>query len=188
MTRSKMGMKIYRIKDKRIPQADAQTVTHNERNRVDVVDDVVGDAVQFHGSGLRGQVTSHLVVSDPVDGVEQEAGRRILISRISSFRNQSTHTLQAETARLTSSTHASSYRIHSGRSPTTCEGLALSPEADCQHKRFETAIEVRTVSGSEKLLGVKRQRALADFTDDLDSDGAEKSFRSRRCIRLWTTY
>ena len=46
---------------------------YDEGDGVDVVDNVVGDSVELHDGGLRGQVTGHLVVSEPVDGVEQEA-------------------------------------------------------------------------------------------------------------------
>lgn len=39
---------------------------------INVVDDVVGDSVEEHGSGLGGQVGSDLVVDHPVEGEEQE--------------------------------------------------------------------------------------------------------------------
>jgi hypothetical protein len=83
---------------------------YDKRDGVDVVDNVVGDSVELHDRGLRGQVTGHLVVSEPVDGVEQEA---VDVMRMSEqfFKIGSsffTYTLQAEMARLTSSTHSSS--------------------------------------------------------------------------------
>lgn len=51
----------------------AERETYDERDGVDVVDDIVGNVVELHDGGLRGQVTGHLVVGEPVDGVEQEA-------------------------------------------------------------------------------------------------------------------
>ncbi|CAG9978285.1 unnamed protein product [Clonostachys byssicola] len=39
---------------------------------VEVLDDVVGDAVELHGAGLDGQVTGHLVVGEEEDGQEEE--------------------------------------------------------------------------------------------------------------------
>jgi hypothetical protein len=83
--------------------------TYNQGDRVDVVDDVVGDSVELHDGSLRSQVTGHLVVSEPVDGVEQEAINLMGMSDcIVVFAGSSTYTLQAEMARLTSSTHSSS--------------------------------------------------------------------------------
>lgn len=39
---------------------------------VDVLHDVVGDAVEVHLSGLGDEVVEHLAVDAPVDGVEEE--------------------------------------------------------------------------------------------------------------------
>ena len=39
---------------------------------VDVLHDVVGDAVKLHLAGLRDEVVEHLAVDDPVDGEEDE--------------------------------------------------------------------------------------------------------------------
>lgn len=57
---------------------DDQVEDRNEddkRDRVDVVDDIVRHVVQLHDGSLGGQVSGHLVVSQPVDGVEQEAAQ-----------------------------------------------------------------------------------------------------------------
>jgi len=54
---------------------------YDKRDGVDVVDDVVGDSVELHDGGLGSQVTGHLVVSEPVDGVEQEAVGVIKVSQ-----------------------------------------------------------------------------------------------------------
>ena len=43
-----------------------------EREGVEVVDHVVGDAVEFHRAGLRDQIVCHLVVHEPVHGQEDE--------------------------------------------------------------------------------------------------------------------
>ncbi|CAH0027857.1 unnamed protein product [Clonostachys rhizophaga] len=44
----------------------------DDRDRVEVLDDIVGDAVELHGAGLNGQVTGHLVVGEEEDGQEEE--------------------------------------------------------------------------------------------------------------------
>lgn len=44
----------------------------DQGQRVQIVDDVVGRAVQLHGGSLRGQVVRHLVVRQPVQRVEGE--------------------------------------------------------------------------------------------------------------------
>jgi hypothetical protein len=91
--------------------------------------------VQLHDGGLRGQVTGHLVVGEPVDGVEQEAtqSRKAPPSQLEISRQRKvihsefdTHTLHADRARLTSSTHSSSKFIHPGTPPACMDGLALS--------------------------------------------------------------
>jgi hypothetical protein len=90
--------------------------------------------VELHDGGLRGQVSGHLVVSEPVDGVEQEAiqvaKRLVSAQALRECKNHPdhdpTHTLQADRARLTSSTHSSSKFIHPGTPPACMDGLALS--------------------------------------------------------------
>lgn len=112
----------------------AERETYDERDGVDVVDDIVGNVVELHDGGLRSQVSGHLVVGEPVDGVEQEAirvakrlksahARRKCENRID---HEPTHTLHADRARLTSSTHSSSKIIHAGAPPACMDGLALS--------------------------------------------------------------
>lgn len=46
----------------------------DQDDRIDVVDNVVGDSVEEHSSGLGGQVGSDLVVDHPVEREEQEDG------------------------------------------------------------------------------------------------------------------
>ena len=46
----------------------------DEGDGVDVVDEVVGGPVQFHGRGLRDQVVGHLVVGEPPQRVPEEDG------------------------------------------------------------------------------------------------------------------
>lgn len=112
----------------------AERETYDERDGIDVVDDIVGNVVELHDGGLRGQVTGHLVVGEPVDGVEQEATQsrkapesaRDLQQRMVIHSEFDTHTLQADRARLTSSTHSSSKIIHAGAPPACMDGLALS--------------------------------------------------------------
>jgi hypothetical protein len=44
----------------------------NQRDGIDVLQEIVGDAVQLHFRGLRDKIVEHLVVADPVDGEEDE--------------------------------------------------------------------------------------------------------------------
>ena len=46
----------------------------DEGDGVDVVDEVVGGAVEFHGCGLRDEIVGHLVVGEPPDRVPEEDG------------------------------------------------------------------------------------------------------------------
>lgn len=105
---------------------------NDQEDGVNVLDEIVGNTVQRHGGSLRGQVSSDLVVREPVDGVEYETDYREeydkhWILTLDPKEPCNTHTLQAEMARLTSSTHSSSNFIQAGRSPTTMVGLARSP-------------------------------------------------------------
>ena len=45
---------------------------NDESDRVNIVDEIVWGAVEFHGCGLRNQVICHLIVREPVHWVPQE--------------------------------------------------------------------------------------------------------------------
>ena len=44
----------------------------DQSDGIDVLQEIVGDAVQLHFRGLRDEIVEHLVVADPVDGEEDE--------------------------------------------------------------------------------------------------------------------
>lgn len=44
----------------------------DDRERVDVLHDVVGDAMELHLAGLRNKIVDHLAVDAPVDGEEDK--------------------------------------------------------------------------------------------------------------------
>ena len=55
-----------------VDEAVADGDEDDDGEGIDVLHDVVGDAVQFHDPGLRDEVVKHLVVDDPVDREEDE--------------------------------------------------------------------------------------------------------------------
>jgi hypothetical protein len=83
-----------------------------------------------------------------------------------------TYTLQADTARLSSSTQASSHFIQVGWTPSTCDGLMASPADNVRtaSRQLEKAL---TVSVTEDSLGVEGQSASANFPEGFGGNGAK---------------
>lgn len=146
--------------------------TYDERDGVDIVDDIVGYAVQLeasvsnasgqitgqtclHRRGLRSQVTGHLVVRDPVDGVEQETVHNSqLAMHFRCFTLECSHFASRD---------GSLELINPGVIPSHPSGLFAVDmrrldSIPCEKSFRNTSYhreEVPTVSRSEKLLGVE---------------------------------
>lgn len=102
-----------------------------------------------------------------------------------------TYTLQADMARLTSSTHASSNRIQAGRSPTTLDGFALSPRYQgdllAPHSKYvPPGIDIQ-FRGPNSTLGFKDQVPLLAALKTLTARGLIVGGGERgRIIQLMT--